>query len=135
MCSASCIPNSPPPINKPNVNNFTLSGKRSLPWHALLITLIEPHFPKASNKSGRHPYPLATLLRIHQLQQWYSISDPAMEEALIEMPTIFRFAGIELNSDRIPDETMILTFHHLLEKHARGEQIFDIEKPISALGA
>jgi IS5 family transposase len=51
------------------------------------------------------------------------------------MPTIFRFAGIELNSDRIPDETMILTFHHLLEKHARGEQIFDIEKPISALGA
>jgi IS5 family transposase len=49
-----------------------------------LIDLIEPHYPKASKKGGRPPYPLATMLRIHLLQQWYSLSDPAMEEALIE---------------------------------------------------
>jgi len=95
-----------------------------VPWQAL-IDLIEPHYPKASKKGGRPPYPLATMLRIHLMQQWYSLSDPAMEEALIEVPTMRRFAGNELISDRIPDETTILTFRHLLEKHGLGEQIFD----------
>jgi IS5 family transposase len=68
------------------------------------------------------------MLRIHLLQQWYSLSDPAMEKALIEVPTMRRFAGIELISDRIPDETTILTFCHLLEKHDLGEQIFEMFK-------
>jgi IS5 family transposase len=68
------------------------------------------------------------LLRIHLLQHWYSLSDTAMEEALIEGPTMRRFAGIELISDRIPDETTILTFRHLLEKHNLGEQIFETVK-------
>jgi len=77
---------------------------------------------------GRPPYPLATMLRVHLLQQWYSLSDPAMEEALIEVPTMRRFAGINLISDRIPDETTILTFRHLLEKHGLGEQIFETVK-------
>ena len=79
-----------------------------VPWQAL-IDLIKPHYPKTSKKGGRPPYPLATMLRIHLLQQWTSLSDPAMEEALIETPTMRRFAGIELISDRIPDETTILT--------------------------
>ena len=105
-----------------------------VPW-AALIALIEPHYPKASKKGGRPPYPLATMLRIHLLQQWYSLSDPAMEEALIETPTMRRFAGIELISDRIPDETTILTFRHLLEKHDLGEQIFETVKAhLSARG-
>ena len=73
-----------------------------VPWQAL-IDLIEPHYPKASKKGGRPPYLLGTMLRIHLLQQWYSLSDPAMEEALIEVPTMRRFAGIELISDRLPD--------------------------------
>jgi IS5 family transposase len=105
-----------------------------VPWQAL-IALIEPHYPKASKKGGRPPYPLATMLRVHLLQQWYSLSDPAMEEALIEVPTMRRFAGIELISDRIPDETTILTFRHLLEKHELGEQIFETVKAhLSARG-
>ena len=78
-----------------------------VPWQAL-IALIEPHYPKASKKGGRPPYPLATMLRIHLLQQWYSLSDPAMEEALIEVPTMRRFAGIELISDRIPLSLLVL---------------------------
>jgi IS5 family transposase len=94
-----------------------------VPWQALL-DLIEPHYPKTSKKGGRPPYPLATMLRIHLLQQWYSLSDPAMEEALIEVPTMRSFAGIDLLSDRIPDETTILTFRHLLEKHELGEHIY-----------
>ena len=110
---------------------FLAEMESVVPWAALLA-LIEPHYPKASKKGGRPPYPLATMLRIHLLQQWYSLSDPAMEEALIEVPTMRRFAGIELISDRIPDETTILTFRHLLEKHGLGEQIFDTVKALLA---
>ncbi|MFO8237190.1 MAG: IS5 family transposase, partial [Prochlorococcaceae cyanobacterium] len=98
-----------------------------VPWQAL-IALIEPHYPKTGSKGGRPPYPLATMLRIHLIQQWYSLSDPAMEDALIEVPTMRRFAGIDLLSDRIPDETTILAFRHLLEKHNLGEQIFETVK-------
>ncbi len=98
-----------------------------VPWKAL-IDLIEPHYPKTSSKGGRPPYPLATMLRIHLLQQWYDLSDPAMEDALIEVPTMRRFVGIDIISDRIPDETTILTFRHLLEKHDLGQQIFQVVK-------
>lgn len=98
-----------------------------VPWQALLA-LIEPIYPKASSKGGRPPYPLATMLGIHLMQQWYSLSDPAMEDALIEVPTMRRFVGIDLISDRIPDETTILVFHHLLEQHDLGKQVFDTVK-------
>jgi len=101
-----------------------------VPWQAL----IEPQYPKISKKCGRPPYPLATMLRIHLMQQWYSLSDPAMEETLIEVLTMHRFAGIQLISDRIPDETTILTFRHLLEKHDLGDQIFEESKSTSAHG-
>jgi IS5 family transposase len=67
------------------------------------------------------------MLRIHLMQHWYSLSDPAMEDALIEVPTMRRFAGIDLISERIPDET-ILAFRHLLEKHDLGPQIFETVK-------
>ncbi len=63
-----------------------------LPWKAL-IDLIEPYYPKSSSKGGRPAYPLATMLRIHLMQQWYSLSDSAME-ALIEVPTMHRFPEI-----------------------------------------
>ncbi len=101
--------------------------EKVVPWKAL-IDLIEPHYPRTSTKGGRPPYPLATMLRIHLMQQWYSLSDPDMEVALIEVPTMRRFAGIDMISDRIPDETTILTFRHLLEKHNLGEQIFETVK-------
>jgi IS5 family transposase len=68
------------------------------------------------------------MLRIHLLQQWYELSDPAMEDALIEVPAMRRFAGIDMICDRIPDETTILTFRHLLEKHDLGQQIFAVVK-------
>ncbi len=98
-----------------------------VPWK-VLVDLIEPHYPKTSSKGGRPAYPLAAMLRIHLMQQWYSLSDPAMEDALIEVPTMRRFAGIDIISDRIPDETTILAFRHLLEKHNLGEQIFETVK-------
>ncbi len=69
------------------------------------------------------------------MQQWYALSDPAMEEALIEVTIMRRFTAIDLISDRIPDETTILTFRHLLEKHGLGEQIFaTVNAHLSARG-
>ena len=106
---------------------FLAEMEAVVPWKQL-IDLIEPLYPKTSSKGGRPPYPLGTMLRIHLMQQWYDLSDPAMEDALIEVPTMRRFAGIDLISDRIPDETTILAFRHLLEKHNLGDQIFEAVK-------
>jgi IS5 family transposase len=70
------------------------------------------------------------MLRIHLVQQWYDLTDPAMEDALIEMPIMRRFAGIDMISDQIPDETTILTFRHLLEKYNLGQQIVEVVKAV-----
>ncbi|OLH86983.1 hypothetical protein DXO216_16040 [Xanthomonas oryzae pv. oryzae] len=83
-----------------------------VPWKDLLA-LIRPHYPK-SGQPGRQPYPLETMLRIHFLQQWYALSDPAMEEALYEIASMRQFARLSL-LEAIPDETTILNFRHLLE--------------------
>jgi IS5 family transposase len=106
---------------------FLAEMEKVVPWKPL-IDLIEPHYPRTSSKGGRPSYPMATMLRIHFMQKWYSLSDPAMEDALIEVPIMRRFAGIDMISKRILDETTILAFRHLLEKHALGEQIFETVK-------
>ena len=92
-----------------------------IPWQRL-ESVIEPHYPKAGN--GRRPYPLATMLRIHCMQQWYSMSDPAMEDALYEIASMRIFAGLSLNVS-IPDHSTILKFRHLLERHDLARQIFE----------
>ena len=106
---------------------FLAEMEQVVPWQPL-IDLIETFYPKKGSKGGRPPFPLETMLRIHLMQHWYSLSDPAMEDALIEVPTMRRFAGIDLISERIPDETTILAFRHLLEKHDLGQQIFETVK-------
>jgi IS5 family transposase len=68
--------------------------------------------------------PLETMLRVYFLQNWYALSDPMAEEMLYDSEAMRRFAGIELGDDRIPDETTILNFRHLLERHALTEAIF-----------
>ncbi|WP_255111807.1 transposase [Synechococcus sp. RedBA-s] len=65
------------------------------------------------------------MLRIHLLQQWFTLSDPLMEEMLIDTPWFRRFVGIETMEGRIPDETTILNFRHLLEEHRIAEQILE----------
>lgn len=93
-----------------------------VPWKALL-SLIEPHYPKAG-RPGRQPYALETMLRIHFLQQWYALSDPAMEEALYDTPVMRRFAQLG-GLDGIPDETTILNFRRLLETHGLAAKMLD----------
>ena len=72
---------------------------------------IRRYYPKAGR--GRHPYPLAVMLRIHCVQLFYNLSDPAMEDMLYEIESVRRFVGVKL-SGSIPDETTILNFRHLL---------------------
>jgi IS5 family transposase len=94
-----------------------------VPWTRLLA-LIEPHYPKAGPQGGRPPMPLDTMLRVYFLQNWYALSDPMAEESLYDSEAMRHFAGIELGDDRIPDETTILNFRHLLERHGLTEAIF-----------
>ena len=100
---------------------FLAEMNQVVPW-ARWLALIEPHYPKAG--LGRRPMPLERMLRIYLLQQWFNLSDPAMEEMLIDSESMRRFAGINLMDDPVPDETTILKFRHLLEKHALTEQLF-----------
>jgi IS5 family transposase len=74
--------------------------------------------------NGRPPMPLGTMLRIHFMQQWFGYSDPAMEEALHDVPLLRRFAGLDAFEDVMPDESTILRFRHLLEKHDLAVAIF-----------
>jgi IS5 family transposase len=90
-----------------------------IPWTELL-SLIAPHAPRA--KTGRPPFELATMLRIHFLQQWFGLSDLAMEEALFETMLYREFAGLS-SVERIPDRVSILRFRHILEEHQLAEQI------------
>jgi IS5 family transposase len=92
-----------------------------IPWGRLLA-LIEPHYPKAGN--GTQPLPMEPMLRIYFMQQWFNLSDPAAEDSLYESESMRRFAGLELGEDRIPDESTILRFRHLLERHGLTEAIF-----------
>ncbi len=98
-----------------------------IPWQHL-IALIEPHYPKAGR--GRRPHDLERMLRIYFLQQWFNLSDPQAEDAIYDSESMRRFAKVELAEDRVPDETTILRFRHLLEKHRLTEAIFEAVKDL-----
>ena len=98
---------------------FLEEMEQLLPWRRLEAK-IKPHY--YHNKTGRPPYPLHVMLRIHCLQLFYNLSDPMMEDSLYEIESMRRFSGLRL-SDRIPDETTILNFRHFLETHGLGEKL------------
>jgi len=100
--------------NKTRKREFLEQMEKVVPW-AVLVQIVAPHCPKA--KTGRPPFPIETMLRVHYMQQWFGLSDPAMEEALHDMPLLREFAKLDGVLDRLPDETTILRFRHLLEKH------------------
>src|SRR5471030_527215 len=99
---------------KTRKREFLEQMEKVVPW-AVLVQIVAPHYPKS--KTGRPPFPIETMLRIHYMQQWFGLSDPAMEEALHDMPLLREFAKLDGVMNRLPDETTILRFRHLLEKH------------------
>jgi len=110
-------------------SGFELSTKRTrkrefldemnavIPWAALLV-LLRRHAPES--RMGRPPFALETMLRIHLLQQFFGLSDPAMEEALHDVPLYREFARLDVGMSRMPDESTILRFRHFLEAHQLG---------------
>jgi len=106
---------------RPRRESFLSEMEQVVPWSALLA-VIAPHYPKLGNR-GRQPYRLETMLRVHLMQQWYALSDPAMEEALYNTACLRQFAHLNLLTD-IPDETTILNFRRLLERNGLAAKIF-----------
>jgi len=102
---------------------FLAEMERALPW-SRLYALIEPHYPKGSPAGGRPALPLERMFRIYCLQQWYNLSDPGSEEALYDSITMRQFAGVSTDADVIADESSILNFRRLLEKHQLTEALF-----------
>jgi transposase, IS5 family len=96
---------------------FLEEMEQVVPW-AELEALVEPHYPKGEN--GRPPIGLSIMLRVYFLQQWFNLSDPGAEDALYESPVLRHFAGVDLGRAPAPDESTILQFRHLLEKHDLG---------------
>jgi IS5 family transposase len=95
-----------------------------VPW-AELCALIEPYYPQATSAGGRPPAGLERMLRIHCLQLWFDLSDPAVEEALYDSRAMRAFVGIDLGREPVPDETTVMRFRHLLEHNRLGEKIFE----------
>jgi IS5 family transposase len=95
---------------------------RIVPWERLRA-IVEPYYPKS--ETGRPRIDLMLMLRIHFLQQWFNLSDPAAEESLYDITSMRKFAGVDLGNAPVPDETTICKFRHLLEKHDLGKKLFD----------
>ena len=111
---------------------FLAEMERVVPWPAL-CALIEPFYPKPGN--GRPPIGVERMLRIYFLQQWFNLSDPAVEEALYDSLAMRRFVGIDLGREPVPDETTACRFRHLLEAHDLGRRLFDeVQRHLAAKG-
>ena len=101
---------------------FLEEMEQIVPW-AELQALVEPHYPKGEN--GRPPMGLSLMLRVYLVQQWFNLSDPGAEDALYESPVLRHFVGIDLGRAPVPDESTILQFRHLLEKHKLGPAMLE----------
>src|ERR1700682_2900021 len=111
---------------------FLEEMEQVVPWPEL-CALFEPHYPKPGN--GRPPVGVERMLRIYLLQQWFNLSDPAVEEALYDSLVMRRFVEIDLGREPVPDETTVCRFRHLLEAHDLGQQLFDeVHRHLAAKG-
>ena len=93
---------------------FLAEMEKVVPW-ARLVALIKPHYP--SGERGRPPIGIERMLRIYFLQQWYTLADEALEDAIYDSQALRSFVGIDLGVESVPDATTLLHFRHLLEKH------------------
>ncbi len=103
-------------------DQFLAEMEAIIPWRDL-CKAIKPFYPKPKG-AGRPPIGLERMLRIHFLQHWFNLSDPAVEEALYDSRAMRRFVGIDLGREPAPDETTVCNFRHLLETHNLGDQLF-----------
>ena len=107
---------------KTHVERLTERLEELVPWTALQDLIRPLYYPPG--RRGRQQFPLDLMLRIHLLQVAYNLSDPRMEDLLLENSTARKFVGLNL-MDRTPDESTILQFRHLFEKHELGAKILE----------
>jgi transposase, IS5 family len=106
-------------VRKTRKREFLDQMDKVVPWGDL-VSLIEPYYPQG--RRGRPPFSLETMLRTHFMQQWFSLSDPAMEEAFFDTPVYREFAQLK-EFGRLPDESTILRFRHRLERYKLADKI------------
>ncbi len=111
---------------------FLAEMDQVVPW-SVLCALVEPVYPKPGN--GRPPVGVERMLRIYFLQQWFNLSDPAVEEALYDSLAMRGFVGIDLGREPVPDETTVCRFRHLIERHDLGSRLFEeVHRHLEAKG-
>jgi len=103
---------------------FLAEMDQVVPWPEL-CALVQPFYPKSDSGRGRPTVGLERMLRIHFLQHWFNLSDPAVEEALYDSAAMRAFVSVDLGREGAPDETTVCKFRHLLEKHGLGGRIFE----------
>lgn len=95
----------------------------AVPWKDL-VKIIEPYYPSGEGR-GRRPIGIERMLRIHFLQIWFNLSDPAVEEAIYDIKAMRDFVKIDLGREPAPDETTVCKFRHLLEEHELAQKLFE----------
>lgn len=96
--------------------------EKVIPWEQF-ISEIQPYYTE--KETGRKRMELVMMLKIYFLQQWYSLSDPEAEEMIHDRNSFQKFLGIDLLSQRVPDESTILHFRHLLEEYQLQKKFFE----------
>lgn len=104
---------------------FLAEMVRIVPWASLIAALKPYYFPDADTGLGRRPIGLERMLGMYCLQQWYSLADEALEDAIYDSQALRNFAGVDLSRKSVPDATMLLQFRHLLEERDVTKTIFD----------
>lgn len=103
-----------------------------IPWQHW-IDLIKDYYP--SGKRGRPPRGIETMLRMYLMQNWFNLSDAAIEDAIYDSYAMRSFMHIDFFTEQVPDSTTLLKFRHLLEAHKIGEQIFaDVSARLESAG-
>lgn len=93
-----------------------------IPWSAW-VEHIKPFYP--NGKNGRPPKNIETMLRMYLLQNWFSLSDDGVEDAIYDSYAMRTFMNIDFMTEQVPDATTLLKFRHLLEAKNIGEKIFE----------
>lgn len=106
---------------KTHREEFLDTMDQMIPWKDW-IALIEPYYP--SGKRGRPTRGIETMLRMYLMQNWFNLSDAAMEDTIYDSYAMRSFMHLDFYKEHVPDATTLLKFRHLLEEYHIGEQIF-----------
>jgi IS5 family transposase len=110
-----------------------LGGKRTaaffakcnqyIPWDELAEPLKDMYANNTS-KGGASNWPVVMMIKCVMLQKWFNLSDPMLEEMLLDRLSFRRFIGLNMG-DRTPDETTFVVFRRRLRKHGHVATLFE----------